>query len=135
MNKLVQVCREQYVKNLENFKINWPNRFFNFFYWINPLQNSVVFCQTSTWISHRYTYIPSLLNFPLISPTIPPLQVDTEPLFEFPESYNKFPLAVYITDDNVSFHVSLSIHLTLSSPLPMSISLFFMSVSPLLFCK
>ena len=28
------------------------------------LQNFVVFCQTSTWISHRYTYIPSLLNLP-----------------------------------------------------------------------
>ena len=36
---------------------------------------------------------------------------------------------------NVSFHVTLSIHLTLSSPLPMSISLFSMSVSPLLPCK
>ena len=36
--------------------------FFNlFFYWrIVALQNFVVFCQTSTWISHRYTYIPSL---------------------------------------------------------------------------
>ena len=35
----------------------------------------------------------------------------------------------------VSFHVALSIHLTFSSPLPMSISLFSMSVSPLLPCK
>ena len=35
----------------------------------------------------------------------------------------------------VSFHVTLSIHLTLSSPLTMSISLFSMSVSPLLPCK
>ena len=26
-----------------------------------------VFCQTSKWISHRYTYIPSLLNLPPIS--------------------------------------------------------------------
>ena len=36
--------------------------FFNsFFYWrVIALQNFVVFCQTSTWISHRYTYIPSL---------------------------------------------------------------------------
>ena len=33
------------------------------------------------------------------------------------------------------FLVTLSIHLTLSSPLPMSISLFSMSVSPLLLCK
>ena len=32
---------------------------FLFFYWrIIALQNFVVFCQTSTWISHRYTYTP-----------------------------------------------------------------------------
>ena len=37
-----------------------------FFYWrIIALQNFVVFCQTSTWISHRYTYIPFHLNIPL----------------------------------------------------------------------
>ena len=37
---------------------------------------------------------------------------------------------------NVSFHhINLSIYLTLSSPLPMSISLFSISVSPLLPCK
>ena len=33
------------------------------------------------------------------------------------------------------FHVTLSIYLTLSSPFPMSVSLFSMSVSPLLPCK
>ena len=48
--------------------------FFNlFFYWrIIALQNFVVFCQTSTWMSHRYTYIPSLLNLlPSPSPSHP----------------------------------------------------------------
>ena len=47
-----------------------------FFNWrIIALQNHVGFCQTSTWISHRYIYIPSLLNLPCISPLplIPPL--------------------------------------------------------------
>ena len=58
--------------------------------------------------------------------------VDTEPLFEFPEPYSKFLLAIYFTHGNVSFRVTLSIHLILSSPLPMSIILFSMSVSPLL---
>ena len=34
-----------------------------FFNWrIIALQNFVVFCQISTWISHRYPYVPSLLN-------------------------------------------------------------------------
>ena len=107
-----------------------------FFNWrIIALQNFVVFCQTSTWISHRYTYILSLLNLPPISLPISPLKGDTEPLFEFPEPYSKFPLAIYFTYDNVSFHVTPSIHLALSSTLPMSISLFSMSVSPLLPCK
>ena len=38
--------------------------FFNlFFYWrIIALQNFVVFCQTSTWISHRYTYRDCILK-------------------------------------------------------------------------
>ena len=53
-------------------------------------------------------------------------------MFEFPETYSKFLLAIYFTYGNVSFHVTLSIHLTLFSPLPMSISLFSMSVSPFL---
>ena len=59
---------------------------------------------------------------PPISLPIPPLQVDTEPLFEFSETYSKFPLAIYFTYGNVSFHITLCIHLTLSSPLPVSIS-------------
>ena len=32
-----------------------------------------LFCQTSTWISHRYTYTPSLLKLPPISLPTPPL--------------------------------------------------------------
>ena len=43
------------------------------FYWrIIALQNFAVFCQSSTWISHRYTNITSLLNLPFISCLIPP---------------------------------------------------------------
>ena len=47
--------------------------FFNlFFYWrIIALWNFVVFCQTSTWINHRYAYIPSLLNIPSPTPSHP----------------------------------------------------------------
>ena len=105
-----------------------------FFYWrITALQNFVVFCQTLAWIPAIGIHInPSLLNLPPISCPIPPLWIDTEPLFEFPEPYSKFPLAINFTYGNVSFHATLSIHLTLSSPLPMLISLFSMSVSPLL---
>ena len=81
---------------------------------------------------HRYTSIPSLLNLPPIYLPILLLEVDTEPLFEFPETYSKFPLAIYLTFGNISFRVALSIYLTLSSPLPVSTTLFSVSVSPLL---
>ena len=136
-----------------------------FFYLrIIALQHFVVFCQTSTWISHRYTYMSSLLNYP-------PHPIPLGSLFELPEPYSKFLLdmsvgklrelvmdreawhavihgvaksrtqpsdwteLIYFTYGNVSFHVTLSIHLTLSFPSPMPISLFSMSVFPLLLCK
>ena len=44
-------------------------------------------------------------------------------LFELPDTYSKFLLAIYFAHDNVSFCVSLYIHLTLSSPPPMSLNL------------
>ena len=39
---------------------------------------------------------PSSTSLPPPTPS-PPLQVVTEPWFEFPESYSKFPLAIYFT--------------------------------------
>ena len=60
----------------------------------------------------------------------------TEPLFEFPESYRTFPLAIYFTYVIVNFHVTLFITSpSLSSPPTMSIGLFSMSVSPRLSWK
>ena len=105
------MCAESRIKLLLHFlkKIcfNWR---------INALQNFVIFCQTSAWISRRYTCIPSLLNpFPTPSPSHPSRLIQS-PCFEFPEPYSKFLLAIYFTDGNVSFHVTLSIHLT-SPPL------------------
>ena len=53
------------------FSFFWSTLFFN---WrIVALQNFVVFCQTSTWISHRYTYVHSLLNLPPVSRPTPPV--------------------------------------------------------------
>lgn len=47
---------------------------FFFFNWtIIALQNHVGFCQTSTWLSSRYTYVPSLLSLLTTSLPIPPL--------------------------------------------------------------
>ena len=84
-----------------------------FFNWrIIALQNFVIFCHISTRISHRYAHVPSLPNLPPICLPILPFQIITEPLFEFPESYSKFPLAIYFARGIVNLHVTLSIHLT-----------------------
>ena len=55
------------------FAHDFLKNLFTFYWRIIVLQNFAVFCQISTWISHRYTYIPSLLNLPPISLPIPPL--------------------------------------------------------------
>jgi len=62
---------------------------------------------------------------------LPPISHPT-PLgwYRAPVWYSKFPLTIYFTYGNASFHVTLSIHLTFFSPLPASIRLFSLSVSP-----
>ena len=45
------------------------------------LQNFVVSCHTSTRISHRYTNVPSLLDFPPISLPIPPSACHRAPVW------------------------------------------------------
>ena len=89
----------------------------------------------TVWKTVLYIYIISLLKLSPIPLPIPPLQVDTENLFEFPETYSKFLLAIYFTYGDVTFPVTFSVHLTLSSPLPISTNLFSMSGSPLLRCN
>ena len=91
------------------------------------------FTSRDTNEAHTYIYIPSLLKLPPTS--LPPLEVDTGPLFEFPETDSKFPLARYLKCGHVSLQVTTCIHLTVSSSLPMSISLFSMTVSPPMPCR
>ena len=52
------------------------------------------FCHTATWISHMYTYIPSLWNLPPSCHPIPPLHVIAEHWVELPGLYSNFPLTV-----------------------------------------
>ena len=55
-----------------------------FFNWrIMSLQNCVVFCQTSTRISHRYIYLPSLLNLPPIPFPSHPSRLIQSPCLSF----------------------------------------------------
>ena len=71
------VCVLQLLRDMAH-KMLWPNNipllFKKFFYWrVMALQYCVGFCHTSTWISHRCTYFPFLLNLPVIFHSIPPL--------------------------------------------------------------
>ena len=76
---------------------------FIFIWLMVGLQYWLGFCYISTWINHRLI-CPLPLESPSHLPPFPPLCVITEPQFEFPESYSKFPLAIYLTcqcfDDN-----------------------------------
>ena len=94
---------------------SWYIIYLSFYFFklkIFALQNFVVYCHTSTRITHKCTHVPSLPNLHFISLSIPPFSIVTEPLSEFPKSYSKFSLATYFTYGIVSFHVTLSIQLT-----------------------
>ena len=77
----IYFCFIDYVKAFVWITTNYGKFFFFFrlliclfFYGrIIALQNYVVFCQTTTWISHRYTYMPFLLKLPPFSLPILPL--------------------------------------------------------------
>ena len=64
----------------------------------------VGFCPTSTWISHRYAYVPFLLNLPLTSHP----SRSSRSGFERPVSHSEFPGAIYFTYGNVYVSVLLS---------------------------
>ena len=73
-------------------KVMWPNVMIFvfwmlscifFFFTFNALQNFTVFCQTSTWISHRYTYIPTLLNLPPSLSPSPSFRLMQSPCLSF----------------------------------------------------
>ena len=75
--------------------IYWYYIFFLFlinlfiFNWrVTALQNCVDFCQTSAWISHRYTHIPSLLKPPPTSLSIHPQNTEFPKDVEFLDCYN-----------------------------------------------
>ena len=68
----------------------------------------MVFCHISRRISHRYTHVPSLPKLPSISLPIPPFQLVTEALFEFPASHSKCALAVYFVYGDAYISMLLS---------------------------
>jgi len=70
----IQFCVVE-VLSFSSFRKKTKTAFLKFiFNWsITAFQYCVGFCYTSTWISHRYTYVPSLLTLHPISHPIPQL--------------------------------------------------------------
>ena len=112
-------------------QIRWAEVFLIFiFNWrIIALQFCVAFCHTSTWISHRYTHVASLLNLP------PTFQGCHRGLGWAPMSYSKFPLAIYFIYGKVYVSMLLSQFVPPFLSPAVSTNLFSMSVSLFLPCK
>ena len=113
-----------YYKNRDFYMNIWVfPLFFNYFVFnwrINDLQYCVSFCHTSTWISHRCP-LPPTSHLSRWSPGLSSLS-----------SYSKFPLAIYFTYGNIYISILVSQFVPPSPSLTVSISLFSVSVSPLL---
>ena len=86
-------------------KINWR---------IIALQNFMVFCHTSTRISHRYTYVPSLPDLsPMALPTLPFSLSQSSCLSSLSHTANSHWLSV-LHRILLSFYVTLSIYFPFS---------------------
>ena len=92
-------------------------------------------CHTTTWISHVYACVPSILNLLFTPHPIPPLEVVTEHGVELPMLYSNLPLAIYCTYGSVYVSVLLSWFVPTSPSSAVSTSLFPMSESLFLPCR
>ena len=106
--------------SLKIFIFNWR---------IVALQYCIDFCHTTMWISHKYIYVPSLLN-------LPPTTLRHLTLLDHrrvpgwaPRVHSNFPLAICFTCDNVYISMLLSQFVPPSSYPIVSTSLFCISVS------
>ena len=64
---------------------------------------------TSAWISHRHTYVPSLLNLPPTSHPSQACRLSQSTWCELSASYTKFPLALFYVQSCICFRAALSI--------------------------
>ena len=69
--------------------------------WIIALQCCVGFCHTLTWVSHKYTHVPSFLDFTPTSYPSPPLQVVIEAWVKLTVLYSNFSLVICLTYFNI----------------------------------
>ena len=74
---------------------------------MTALQYCFGFCRITMWISHKYTYVSSLLNLPHPCP-IPPLSLVAEHQFPLSLLWGNFLLAIYFTYGNMYVSMLLS---------------------------
>ena len=74
--------------------------------WIIVFQCCVSFCCTPTWISYKYTYIPSLWSLP---PTYPQPTPQSHHKAGLPVLYASFSLAIYFTHSWSCIYVNASL--------------------------
>ena len=99
---------------------------------IISLEGCVGFCCIITWISCKYTYVPSLLN---LSPCPHPIPLSHHRILSLAPCVILQFLISYFTHSIVYVLMLLSQFIPLSPSPAVSISLFSMSVSPFLPCK
>ena len=100
-DKLITLVYKILLRNLFIETI-YPPFFKVFCYWrIIALHNFVVFCQTSTWISHRYTYILFWTSLPSPAPSYPSRLIQS-PCLSFLSQTENSPWLIYFTYGNVS---------------------------------
>ena len=131
IGKTIALTRLTFVSNVSALKI-YIYLFIIFNWRVIALEN-VVFCQTATWIRHRYTYILFFLKLPPFSLPSHTLGWYWAP-FWVSWALQQIPLGYLFTYGNASFHVTLHTSHPLL-PSPHVHNLFFMSVSPLWPCK
>ena len=102
--------------------------FFNFLL-IFALHYYIGFCHSSTWVSHRHTYVPSLLNLPPISHPSHPSRLSQKTRLSSLCNTANFHWLPILHMVIIHFHATLSIHPILSFSLCVLKSILYVCVS------
>ena len=106
----------------------------NFFNWrIIALQCCVGFCNTTAWISHKYTYIPSLLYISSIPPPLHPTPLGCHRALGC--DIQQLPLPFYSTYVNIYVSMLLSQFVPPSPSSVVSTNLFSIYMYPFFILK
>ena len=144
-NYVISIPPPTYLPSYLLFQLNFFDlkNYLVIFNWLMiGLQYWFDFCHTSTWVNHKCTFVPSLLNLPPTSrPFPPPAHSHLSRLLQSPSlsflscTANSHWPSIYMLVYMLPCYSSPFISPSPSFPPLLSISLFSMSASPLLLCK